>query len=502
MLKNKHFTFKFLFIICLCMQYSSITAQKIYLNQEPTNENAFILQDSYIESTELGSSRIFKLELQENVDCRIGFYARGYKLPDEKFSTYKININNTYIDSLEMTSCQWQEYNLKNSPGIKLYAGENTITIIDNSPLIPEVDALIITFPKRSNKSPLINSQLYNEHIDYNNTEDYNTVGEMLIDSYATPLKYSYNLDCNFEEGDVISISGGGYVPHAIDLFYVGCNNEDNSFTYATQYEASVLNWHGDCALEYGNATLDSYNIALAEGRDMLFHSWIRVKIPKTGTYKLRAYHLIEGKEGEIEININNHYIYEESKIYGSLHRCPKNFLKGQYEVKAKCSRSTIFPLIFIRQSEGQRIIAYENRMYTESPQERYTKLSLTNTVPFNGIHVSSPTALYSNLTASVFIYKKDDTSIDKILDRNILNKSLQHNSYTSDQTEMENELNSLNNILTDVLIFNEKGILLKQLKTSEEITSKNIDNYTESKGVLYIVTFKDNKMKTNKIIK
>lgn len=344
----------------------------------------------------------FEVEASEAGEYYTEFWLLPSKYADNRYSTFLIYLNDSYVGSIKPTVGNWQSARIDDHETFDLTEGKNVISIATLAPEFPEVETLRVAL---IDEEAAFASEPYAAFLEdaaagvtYDIPEN---DGMSVYASEASgvglehisnlPLNYTFYKTFSFTKDQEIFITTSSAASHKIDVVYYGSQplnlvnpgvvlpvspniptiNQDNTnapnsysvvenpditiitqkirvaYTPATSYEMQGLSWVFPSEKSLNSST----QLATA-----------RITIPKSGQYLVRVRHASNGGSAIADVNVNGAYYYTDIPITLAYKECVIPADNNYYATFTCCNNfGTDDPYLFIHGARCDKIVGFND---------------------------------------------------------------------------------------------------------------------------------------------
>ncbi len=385
------------FVLMLVFVVSTVNAamssiQGAAITANVTEDNLLPIK-GVIESTDgIYNLKSFVVEASETGNYHIGLWFMPAKLPNNKFTTFKVFVNDSYAGSVTPSIGNWQFAQLDGNESIVLQEGSNIVSIATEAPEFPSVESIKIS---QNNSDVFISSFAYDEYIDeIANNLTYTTSAEEEVSmksagvTYYTnvPLRYTFYRVFSFTKDEEVFITSSSKSEHVIDMVLRG-----TPYKYKPSESASTLpdqQWINPAIADlkpivfYTPATseemqgLNWRNLSEKVINSSTQAATIKLTIPVTGVYLIRLRTKENGTQGIADLNVNGKYYYEDCPISFTAVDCVIPADGNEYATMTNCASSdTDNPIIFIHGAGADRVVGFND----DGPEAKLSQYNLSS---------------------------------------------------------------------------------------------------------------------------
>lgn len=393
--------------------------------------------------------RNFILDCKQSGKFYIFFWIQASMCSDGNVAKFKVFLNGNKVGEIHPNKSGWQVAKMENNKNISLNKGKHTLSISSLSPDFPDVEMIHVSSNADDN---CINANEYeayqekakrNEYItDYKN---HYQCDNYVLSAYTSqdfqediPIKYSFFKRHSFKEGEELSVNSASRIQHCVDVFYIGqpynfniansaskanefnTNNCDGTtiepplqlkpvFIPASTEEMQGLSWKRNPIVN-----LDS-------GSKVFFTTSMKIRIPKTGLYIIKARSIQNGMLGTVDISINGKYEYD-APIYYSAVNCIFPADDNNYAVLTKADDIYSDPMLFVEGNMGNRIVGFADDNGNDNIKSAYglglydAYLSQVYKIRTSNMHVTNYNSLSPEKTCVLKGFLEEGNQLGKAM--------------------------------------------------------------------------------------
>lgn len=391
----------------------------------------------------------FEIEASEAGAYYTEFWLLPSKYASNRYSTFKIYVNEKYIGSINPAVGNWQAARIDGNETINLTKGINVITIATPVPEFPEVETLKVA---ENDADATFSAEAYQEYLQgaaagvtYDIPEDggitvYDSEESVVLPAHFSnvPLNYTFYKSFSFTKGQEIFITSSSSASHKIDVVYYGSepafviNPEfvHLSDSIVSPINPGVINPPGANSFVVNSPLIQpstklrlAYTPATSE--EMQGLSWVypsektlnssmqvataRLTIPKSGRHLVRVRHAVNGESSLADVNVNGTYYYENTPITLAYSPCIIPADGNYYATFTCCNNFGIDdPFLFIHGANCDKIVGFnddassaECEQYNISAWDSY--ISQKYFMRTSGVSVSNYSSLNPTSRCSIF---------------------------------------------------------------------------------------------------